>query len=287
MNENKEIGIVVGITVSIAMILVASVSGYFFVTMIDAGETGVKFNIFRDGIQEEEFDEGLHFKAPWVKVSKFNIKTQEYTMSKIVEEGILKRDDRIRTVTSEGLYLDLDITVLYRIEADAADNIRQTIGREGEYQEIIIRPTVRNSVREIISQYEAMDIYGDNRSTIELMIFESMRDDLISRDIIVENLLIRDIEIPEDLATAIKAKKMAEQEVMQMEYVLASERVEKDRKIVEAEGISDANEIIAMNLTTEYLTWYWIDNLDTHNSVIYVPVGDTGLPLFREVPDEI
>lgn len=287
MNENKEIGIVVGITITILLMLVATVSGYFFVTMIDAGETGVKFNILGDGIQEEEYGEGLHFKAPWVKVYKFNVKTQEYTMSKVVEEGILKRDDRIRTVTSEGLYLDLDITVLYRINADDADNIRQTIGKEGEYQEIVIRPTVRNSVREIISQYEAMDIYGDNRSTIEVMIFESMRDTLGDRDIIVESLLIRDIEIPDDLSTAIKAKKAAEQEVMQMEYVLASERVEKDRKIVEAEGISEANKIIAANLTTEYLTWYWIDNLDTHNSVIYVPVGDAGLPLFREVPSEI
>lgn len=287
MNENKEIGIVVGITITTILCIIAAISGYFFVTMIDAGETGVKFNILGDGIQEEEYGEGLHIKAPWVKVSKFNVKTQEYTMSKTVEEGILKRDDRIRTVTSEGLYLDLDITVLYRIDAENADNIRQTIGKEGEYQEIVIRPTVRNSVREVISQYEAMDIYGDNRSTIESMIFESMKSTLGDRDIIVESLLIRDIEIPEDLSTAIKAKKAAEQEVMQMEYVLASERVEKDRKIVEAEGISEANEIIAANLTEEYLLWYWIDNLDTHNSVIYVPVGDTGLPLFREVPSEI
>lgn len=283
MNENKEIGIVMGITITVLLLLAASISGYFFVTMIDAGETGVKFNILGDGIQEEEYGEGLHFKAPWVKVSKFNVKTQEYTMSKTVEEGILKRDDRIRTVTSEGLYLDLDITVLYRIDADDADNIRQTIGREGEYQEIVIRPTVRNSVREVISQYEAMDIYGDNRSTIELMIFESMKSTLGDRDIIVESLLIRDIEIPEDLSTAIKAKKAAEQNVMQMEYVLASERVEKDRKIVEAEGIADANEIIAAELTEEYLLWYWIENLNSHNSVIYVPINDNGLPLIKDV----
>jgi regulator of protease activity HflC (stomatin/prohibitin superfamily) len=128
-----------------------------------------------------------------------------------------------------------------------------------------------------------MDIYGDNRSTIESMIFESMKSTLGDRDIIVESLLIRDIEIPEDLSTAIKAKKAAEQEVMQMAYVLESERVEKDRKIVEAEGIADANEIIAAELTEEYLLWYWIENLDSHNSVIYVPINDNGLPLIKDV----
>ena len=286
MNDNKEIGIVIGVTMTAMICFIAAVGGYFIITSIDAGETGVKFNLLSGGTQEDEYGEGLHFKAPWVKVSKFNIKTQEYTMSKIVEEGILKRDDRIRTVTSEGLYLDLDITVLYRIDADDADDILQTIGKEGQYQEIIIRPTVRNSVREIISQYEAMDIYGDNRSTIEFMIFESMKNQLDNRSIIVEALLIRDIEIPADLSDAISAKKTAEQEVMQMVYVLDKERVEKDRKIVEAEGISEANEIIAANLTTEYLTWYWINNLNAHNSVIYVPVGDSGLPLFREVAGE-
>lgn len=286
MNENKEIGIVMGVVVSVILLVVATIGGWTFVTVIDAGETGVKFNLLTDGVQEEEFDEGFHFKWPWVIVSKFNTKTQEYTMSKVVEEGALKRDDRVRTVTCEGLYVDLDITVLSRIDADEADNILQTIGVEGQYQEIIIRPTVRNSVREVISQYEAMDIYGAKRATIENEIYELMRTRLHDRDIIMEALMIRDVELPKDLATAIEAKKTAEQDAFQMEYILKKEMQEKDRKIIEAEGISEANDIIAGSLTNEYLTWYWIDNLDTHNSVIYVPVGDAGLPLFREVADD-
>ena len=70
-----------------------------------------------------------------------------------------------------------------------------------------------------------------------------------------------------------------------MDYVILTETKEKDRRIIEAEGISKANDIIAGSLTTEYLTWYWIDNLDTHESVIYVPVGDAGIPLFKDVGD--
>ncbi len=285
-SDNREVGTVIGVVILMGLIIIGSVSGYFFITMVGAGETGVKFNLFADGVQENEFGEGIHIKAPWVKIDKFNTRTQEYTMSKIVNEGTIERDDRVRTVTSEGLYVDLDITVLYKIVPDKANVIRQTIGTEGEYQEIIIRPTVRNAVREVISKYEAMDIYSEKRGIIEEEIYSVMHTQLIPRNIIIEDMLIRDVEIPKELSTAIEAKKTAEQLVLEMEYVLETEEKIKAQRIIEAEGISEANEIIAGSLTDEYLTWYWIDRLDTHDSVIYVPIGESGLPLFREVTEE-
>jgi regulator of protease activity HflC (stomatin/prohibitin superfamily) len=250
--------------------VIATMFGYSVITLVGAGETGVKFNLLADGVQDDEFGEGIHLKAPWVKVDKFNVRTQEYT-------------DSIRTVTEEGLYVNLDITVLYRIIPTKADVIRQTIGKDGSYQSIVVVPTGRNAVREIISQYDAMDIYGEKRAIIEKEMSDIVTEQLYERHIIVEKLLIRDVGLPEELTKAIEAKKTSEQEALRMEYVLDKEALERDRKIIEAEGISGANEIIAGSLTTEYLTWYWIDNLDTHDSVIYVPVGDAGLPMFREV----
>lgn len=288
MNKGAIVGIVVvAVVFSIVMTGIMELFGYSIISIVGAGETGVKFDLLADGVQEDELGEGIHLKAPWVKVDKFNVRTQEYTMSQVVKEGAVARDDRVRTVTKEGLYVDLDITVLYRIMPDKADEIRQTIGKDGQYQKIIIRPTVRNAVREVISKYNAMDIYGENRANIEDEMYEAMDAQLQSRNIIVEKLLIRDVGLPEELAKAIEAKKTSEQEALRMEYVLDKEKLEKERRIIEAEGISGANEIIAGSLTHEYLTWYWIDNLDTHNSVIYVPVGDAGLPLFREVADEV
>ena len=287
MDKGDIVGIVIMADVFSIAIIIMGMFGYSIVTIVGAGETGVKFNLLAGGVQEDELGEGIHLKAPWVKVDKFNARTQDYTMSKVVAEGAVRRDDRVRTVTKEGLYVNLDITVLYRIMPDKADVIRQTIGKEGQYQEIVIRPTVRNSVREIISKYNAMDIYGENRAIVEDEMYEAMATQLRSRNIVVEKLLIRDVGLPEELARAIEAKKTSEQEALRMEYVLDKEKLEKERRIIETEGISGANEIIAGSLTHEYLTWYWIDNLDTHNSVIYVPVGDAGLPLFREVADEV
>ena len=269
--------------IGVIIMIVSSFFGFSFITVVGAGESGVKFNYFTDGVQDDEFDEGMHFKAPWVRVYKYNMKTQDYTMSQVVEEGIVKRDDRIHTLTKEGLCVDLDITVLYKIRDGDASDVCQSIGRDGVYQQIVIRPTVRNAVRDVVVNYDAMDIYGDERAVIEHSMYTMMHDELILRGIVIEDLLIRDVSLPIELSAAIKEKKTAEQAAMRMDYIIVTEEKEKERRIIEAEGISSANEIISGSLTTEYLTWYWIDNLDTHDSVIYVPVGEAGLPLFKEV----
>ncbi|MDY6964394.1 MAG: prohibitin family protein [Halobacteriota archaeon] len=253
--------------------------------IISAGEVGVKFDPFRGGVQSEEFTEGFHFKAPWVRVDRYNIKTHDYTMSRLVEEGQEKRDDRIRTVTKEGLYVDLDLTILYKINPMKADEIRKSIGVDGQYQKIVVRPTVRNSVREVISNYDAGDIYGEKRPVVEQEMYNRISDQLSARDVIVEGVLLRDVGLPSELTKSIEEKKTAEQQALRMEYILQQERLEKERKIIEAEGITKANDIIAGSLTRNYLTWYWIDNLDTHESVIYVPVGEGGVPLFKEVSE--
>ncbi len=92
--------------------------------------------------------------------------------------------------------------------------------------------------------------------------------------------------LPAQLVESIEAKKQAEQSAQRMVYVLQEENLERQRRIIEAEGISAANDIISGSLTNEYLTWYWISNLDSHDSVLYVPVGDSGIPLFREISED-
>lgn len=271
---------VLAVLIVVGIFLMALPFGY---TSVGAGEVGVKFNHFGGGVQEEEFSEGFHFKAPWITVDNFNTKTQDYTMSKIIEEGEQLRDDRVRTITREGLYVDLDITVLYHVDPAEADNIRRLIGKEGEYQDVVVRPTIRTATREVLSNYDAMDMYGAKREAIKAEMLSILESQLAPRHIIVEKLLVRDIELPTELTKAIESKKTAEQHALEMEYVIQTESKEKERKIIEAEGIATANDIIAGSLTNEYLTWYWIDNLDSHSSVLYVPVGQAGMPMFKEI----
>jgi prohibitin 2 len=266
--------------------------------IIHAGEVGTRFNPFseyrvldaatnqyvKSSVSPQEYSEGIHIKPPWVRVDRYNTKTQDYTMSLITEEGELARDDRVRTVTSEGLYVGLDITVLYRLNSAMADSVRRTIGTEGEYQQIVVRPAIRSAIREVVSAFEAADIYGTGRTAVQSQIFSTLSHMLDPRGIVVESVLLRDVELPEEITKAIEAKKQAEQEALRMEYILQREKLEKERKLIEAEGISAANLEIAGSLTSEYLTWYWINNLENHESVVYLIPSDSGLPLFKSIP---
>ena len=204
-------------------------------------------------------------------------------MSKVAGEGAVEGDDKIRTVTSEGLYIDLDATILYRLTPAEANEMRSSVGLDGQYQGIIVRPTVRAAIREVVSRYTAMDTYSEKKLEVEAEIQNALVEQLGTRHLIIEKVLLRDVGLPPELTKAIEAKKAAEQEALKMEYILQKEELEMERKVIEARGISEANSIIAGSLTKEYLTWHWIEGLDKHDSVLYVPVGEGGIPLFKGV----
>jgi len=272
---------VIGWTVVVALTLVIILTRSLFT--VGAGEVGVMFDPLGGGVQAAEAQEGLNIKPPYASVATYNTKTQDYTMSEVAEEGTLKTGDRVKTVTSEGLYVGLDITVLYRIDPSRADELRSNIGLEGEYQQIVVRPAIRSTIREIISNHEASDIYGEGRATVEVEIYDKLVSILQARNIYVEQVLLREVELPAQLTTSIEAKKQAEQEALRMQYVLEKEILEKERKLIEADGIAGANEIIAGSLSREYLSWYWIDNLQNHDSVVYMIPSEGGLPLFKDI----
>jgi len=272
---------VIGWAVVVALTLIIILSRSLFT--VGAGEVGVIFDPLGGGVQAAEAQEGLNVKPPYASVAKYNTKTQDYTMSAVAEEGTLKTGDRVKTVTSEGLYVGLDITVLYRIDPSRADELRSNIGLEGEYQQIVVRPAIRSTIREIISNHEAADIYGEGRATVEVEIYDRLASILQTRNISVEQVLLREVELPAQLTASIEAKKQAEQEALRMQYVLEKEVLEKERKLIEADGIAGANEIIAGSLSREYLSWYLIDNLQNHDSVVYMIPSQGGIPLFKDI----
>lgn len=299
MVNNKKITIA-----SISTFAVLVVLGIVWLTMVftvPAGTTGVAFDPFgkytfqnpTTGQSEEtavrlvEYTEGIHVKAPWVKIDYFNIRTQDYTMTSAVDEDGKAVGDSSRVVTSEGLYVDLDLTVLYKIDPTRVDEIRRDIGEDGQYQTIVVRPTIRSTIRDIVSKYEAVDVYGDSRETVQAEMHQALELALGERGIIVEQFLLRKVGLPQMLVQAIEQKKQAEQEALRMEYVIEKESLEKERKIIEAEGIAQANDIIQLSLSDEYLTWYWIENLDEHESVVYIIDGESGLPLFKDIDKPI
>jgi regulator of protease activity HflC (stomatin/prohibitin superfamily) len=247
----------------VIMTLVGILGGWF---TVGAGSTGVRFDPLGGGVSPHQYGEGFHIKAPWVRIDGFNTKTQVFTMS----GGSESPEDQthassVQTTTNEGLYVTLDISIQYHIDPTKAWVIRQNIGPEGVYQNVIILPQIRSTIRDIVSQYTAAEVYGEGKAKVEKDIFDNLELKLAPNNIVIE------------------AKKTAEQAVLQMKYILDKEKLEAERKVVEAGGIAESQNIIAGSLTPEYLSWYWIQTMKDNPKAIYVPIGTDGLPLVKVV----
>ena len=263
-------------------VLAALLLWLFFasIVIVDAGETGV-YSLFGK-VKDEELSSGFHLVIPLAKVTKMSIRTEEYTMSISQGEGKKSAADAITSLTKEGLSVDLDMTVLFHLKEEKASDIYKEV--DLNYDEKIIRPTIRTSIRDIIAQYEAKDIYSEKREEAAQRIQDSLNEALDVRGIIVEKVLLRNVALPANLANAIQEKLQAEQEAEKYDFILDREKKEKERKIIEAEGQRDSQQIINQSLTQNYLYYLYIKDLKDRQGTIYVPTSpSTGMPLFREL----
>jgi regulator of protease activity HflC (stomatin/prohibitin superfamily) len=250
------------------------------IIIVDAGETGV-YSLFGK-VKDNELKSGFHLVIPLAKVTKMSIRTEEYTMSIAQGEGKKFSADAITSLTKEGLSVDLDMTVLYRLSEEKASDIYREVGTD--YAEKIIRPTIRTVIRDVIAQYEAKDIYSDKREEASKQIQDKLSKDIEARGIIIENVLLRNVALPANLANAIQEKLQAEQEAQKYDFILQKESKEKERKIIEAEGQRDAQKIINESLTSNYLYYLYVSDLKSREGTIYVPTNpSTGMPLFRDL----
>lgn len=250
------------------------------IVIIDAGEVGV-YSFFGK-VRDQEIKPGFHLVNPLAQVIKMSVRTEEYTMSKIQTEGRKIGDDSIPALTKEGLSVNLDITVLFHLEDDKASNVYIDLGIN--FEEKVIRPEIRSIIREVIALYEAKDIYSEKRDEAILKIKERLAGKLATRGIAVEDVLLRDVTLPDNLAKAIQEKLQAEQEAQKYDFVLQKEKKEADRKRIEAAGQRDSQKIINESLSTNYLYYQYINTLKDRQGTIYVPTNpSTGMPQFKEL----
>lgn len=221
------------------------------IVQIEAGEVGVK-KLFGK-VQNDVLSSGLHFINPLLKVEKMDIRTQNYTMSGVHDEGAKSTDDAIRALTADGLEVVIDLTVLYRVLPTDAPRIVRESGLN--YTDKIVRPLTRTKIRDNTVYYEAVSLYSSKRDEFQSRIFKSIETDFKSRGLVLEQLLVRNITLPQMVKTAIEQKITAEQDAQKMEFVLQKEKQEAERKRVEAQGISDYQRIINESLTERQLQY--------------------------------
>lgn len=221
------------------------------VRQIGAGQVGVKslFGSVQDGIMRS----GLSFINPLSEVTTFDVKTQEYTMSSVKAEGEMEGDDAIRVLAADGLEVIIDLTVLYRVEPDKAPQILQKIGTD--YRAKIVRPISRTRIRDNAVYYDAVALYSTKRNEFQDRIFKSIQQDFAQRGLVLEQLLVRNIVLPNSVKQTIESKINAEQESQKMQFVLTKEKQEAERKRVEAQGIADYQKILSTGLSDKQLQY--------------------------------
>ena len=231
------------------IILIGILSSLF--VQVEAGTVGVK-SLFGE-VKPTILESGLHIVNPLIDVTPFDIQTQNYTMSALNEEGDKSGDDAIRVLSADGLEVIIDLTVLYRVLPEDTPIIYKKLGVT--YSDKIVRPVTRTRIRDNAVFYDAVALYSTNRDEFQTRIYNSIEKDFKSRGLILEQLLIRNINLPPSVKTTIESKINAEQEAQKMTFVLQKEKQEAERKRVEAQGIADYQRIIALGLTDKQLQY--------------------------------
>ena len=252
--------------VVVAIVLILLLAGNP-IKVIPAGHGGVKD--FFGRVSPNVLPPGVRIVFPFTRVVKMSIKTQEVK-------------ETAEVPSKEGLIMDLEGSLLYRLDPEKADDIYRTIGKD--YEEIAVHPQIRSAIREITASYEAKVLYSAEREKIAKETLELFRKTAGGRGIIAEAVLLRKIGLPDVVANAIQEKLRREQESEQMKFVLQKELQEAERKRIEAQGIADFQRIVAAGISPALLEWKGIEAteklaMSQNSKVVVIGSGKNGLPI--------
>jgi len=261
MNKSESSFALIGIVVALLIALSQSW------TIIPAGHTGVID--FLGNVSDETLKPGVNLVNPMAKIEKMSIKTQE-----------LK--ELMSVPSKEGLSVDLEISLLFKLNSEKANDIYKTVGPN--YADIILVPQFRSVVRGVTARYEAKALYTASREKLAGEILEELERLVGPRGITVEQAPLRQIQLPSRLTQSIEEKLQAEQESQRMAFILLKEEQEADRKRIEAKGIADFQNIVAKGISDQLLKWKGIEATEKlanspNTKVIVIGSGKDGLPL--------
>jgi regulator of protease activity HflC (stomatin/prohibitin superfamily) len=200
--------------------------------VIRPGEAGVRQKLGK--LDSEVTTQGTLFFNPFTtRVIKESIQTNNLKLA-------------LRIPSKEGLSVESEISILYRLEVDMVPTVLENIGPN--YKDVM-SAVFRSASSDVCSQFFAKDMHSGKRADIEQAIKTKMEETLTPQGIIIEAVLMKSIQLPFGLSTSIEQKLQAEQDAMRMEFILQQERLEAQRKIIEAEGTRDAQKILSEGLT--------------------------------------
>ncbi|MEW6685330.1 MAG: prohibitin family protein [Candidatus Edwardsbacteria bacterium] len=257
----------IAMVVTIVFVVIAITQ---ILTVIPAGHVGVVD--FFGTVSKATLKAGINFRNPLARIIKFSVKTQEIK-------------ETMDVPSKEGLTVQLEISAIFHLDSEKAAEVYKTIGRD--YVSIILEPQFRSVSRGVTAAYEARALYTSEREVLTKQIQEELSKIIAPRGIVVENTPLRRVGLPPKLTEAIEEKLRAEQESQRMQFVLAKERQEADRKRIEAQGIADFQNIVARGISEALLRWKGIEATEKlanspNAKVVIIGAGKDGLPIILD-----
>lgn len=237
------------------------------ITRVGTGHVGV-LTLFGK-VTGETLGEGMHVINPLKTNNELSVQTQSVKESASVP-------------SSEGLMMSLDTSLIYHLNPDRAADVFQKTG--SDYEDKLVEPMLRAAIREATASHTANALYTGEREMVAKQIFDQLTVELNQRGVAVENVLLRDIQLPATLKASIEAKQQAEQEALAMNFRLQKETQEAQRKRIEAQGVRDFQQIVAQGISPQLLQWKGIEATEllaksTNTKVVVIGNSKNGLPL--------
>lgn len=249
------------------LVLALAILLFNSVTRVATGHVGVLTLFGR--VTGESLAEGMHVINPLKTNSELSVQTQSVKESASVP-------------SSEGLMMSLDTSLIYHLNPDRASEVFQKTG--ADYEDKLVEPMLRAAIREATASHTADALYTGEREMVAKQIFDQLTVELNQRGVTVENVLLRDIQLPASLKASIEAKQQAEQEALAMNFRLQKETQEAQRKRIEAGGVRDFQQIVAQGISPQLLEWKGIEATEllaksSNTKVVVIGNSKNGLPL--------
>lgn len=285
------VGLVIG-TIVFSLLLTTVSAGLVF---LQADQYGIVISAIQPtGYRPLPLTPGLHWVVPFLEnVQPYSIAKQTYTMATSSGEGQVAGDDSIQARTKDGQQVFLDASVIYSI--DPAHLIDLHITWQNRFEDLVVRPVVRAAIRDAVSQFGVEEIVSTKRAELEQTISASIEQGLAANNLLMNDFLLRNIRFSDEYAAAVEQKQIAEQLALQAQFVVQQKKQEAEQARQVAQGQADAaviaaqgeaqaillkaqaqaqaNEVLAQSLTTDLLTYTYINKIAPNVQVMYLPSG--------------
>jgi regulator of protease activity HflC (stomatin/prohibitin superfamily) len=256
-------------------IIIIGIIGLVFLSKstvtIDSGEAGVLFKTFGEGVVVDEppMGEGFHIVAPWNKVFVYEVRQQELF-------------EKMKVLSSNGLEIQIDASAWYEPVYNELGNLHQSLGQG--YLQRVIQPAIRSAARSVVGRYTPEQLYSSKRDVIQDEIYEETKKILDKQYVQLNEVLVRDVTLPDTIKEAIERKLKQEQESLEYEFRLVTAEKEAQKVIIEAKGKAESNRILSASLTDKILQDKGIDatiklSESQNTKVVVIGGGKDGLPL--------